>query len=157
MFDVGGQRSERKKWYRCFQGVTAIIFCTALSEYDLVLEEDAEVNRMLESMKLFDSICNNKWFMDASVILFLNKKDLFAEKIERSPLTICFPEYAGEMNYEEGVSYIKTRFENLNISQREEEIYTHLTCATDTRNIQYVFQVVTDVLIKLNLTECGLF
>ena len=44
MFDVGGQRSERKKWYRCFTGVTAIIFCTAMSEYDLVLEEDDEVN-----------------------------------------------------------------------------------------------------------------
>ena len=81
MFDVGGQRSERKKWYRCFTGVTAIIFCTAMSEYDLVLEEDDEVNRMIESMKLFDSICNNRWFTDTSIILFLNKKDLFEEKI----------------------------------------------------------------------------
>lgn len=31
MFDVGGQRSERKKWIHCFEGVTAIIFCVALS------------------------------------------------------------------------------------------------------------------------------
>ena len=53
-------------------------------------------NRMHESMKLFDSICNNKWFTDTSIILFLNKKDLFEEKISRSPLTICFPEYSGE-------------------------------------------------------------
>lgn len=52
-------------------------------------------NRMHESMKLFDSICNNKWFTDTSIILFLNKKDLFEEKIKRSPLTICYPEYAG--------------------------------------------------------------
>ncbi len=36
MFDVGGQRSERKKWIHCFEGVTAIIFCVALSGYDLV-------------------------------------------------------------------------------------------------------------------------
>lgn len=50
---------------------------------------------MHESMKLFDSICNNKWFTDTSIILFLNKKDLFEEKIVHSPLTICFPEYAG--------------------------------------------------------------
>lgn len=50
---------------------------------------------MHESMKLFDSICNNKWFTDTSIILFLNKKDLFEEKIKRSPLTICYPEYAG--------------------------------------------------------------
>ena len=52
-------------------------------------------NRMQESLKLFDSICNNKWFGDTSIILFLNKKDLFEEKILRSPLTICFPEYSG--------------------------------------------------------------
>ena len=50
---------------------------------------------MQESLKLFDSICNNKWFGDTSIILFLNKKDLFEEKILRSPLTICFPEYSG--------------------------------------------------------------
>lgn len=50
---------------------------------------------MHESMKLFDSICNNKWFTDTSIILFLNKKDLFEEKIVHSPLTICFPEYSG--------------------------------------------------------------
>ena len=52
---------------------------------------------MQESLKLFDSICNNKWFGDTSIILFLNKKDLFEEKILRSPLTICFPEYAGKI------------------------------------------------------------
>ena len=40
MFDVGGQRSERKKWIHCFEGVTAIIFCVALSGYDQVLHED---------------------------------------------------------------------------------------------------------------------
>lgn len=50
---------------------------------------------MIESMKLFDSICNNKWFTETSIILFLNKKDLFEEKIKRSPLSICFPEYTG--------------------------------------------------------------
>lgn len=53
---------------------------------------------MQESLKLFDSICNNKWFTDTSIILFLNKKDLFEEKIRKSPLTICFPEYAGKLH-----------------------------------------------------------
>lgn len=43
MFDVGGQRSERKKWIHCFEGVTAIIFCVAMSAYDLVLAEDEEM------------------------------------------------------------------------------------------------------------------
>ena len=54
---------------------------------------------MHESMKLFDSICNNKWFTETSIILFLNKKDLFEEKIPRSPLSICYPEYGGQGTY----------------------------------------------------------
>lgn len=157
MFDVGGQRSERKKWIHCFEGVTAIIFCVALSGYDLVLAEDEEMNRMIESMKLFDSICNSKWFVETSIILFLNKKDLFEEKIRKSPLTICFPEYSGSNTYEEAAAYIQMQFENLNRRKDQKEIYTHFTCATDTNNIQFVFDAVTDVIIKINLAECGLF
>ncbi|XP_043979286.1 guanine nucleotide-binding protein G(i) subunit alpha-2-like [Gambusia affinis] len=157
MFDVGGQRSERKKWIHCFEGVTAIIFCVALSAYDLVLAEDEEMNRMHESMKLFDSICNNKWFTETSIILFLNKMDLFEKKIEHSPLSICFPEYTGLNNYKEAAAYIQSKFEELNKKKDTKEIYTHFTCATDTENVQFVFDAVTDVIIKNNLKDCGLF
>jgi guanine nucleotide-binding protein G(i) subunit alpha len=157
MVDVGGQRTERKKWFHCFDNVNAIIFCTALSGYDLVLEEDAGVNRMKESLKLFDSICNNKWFTKTSMIIFLNKMDLFVEKITRSPLTICFPEYRGPNTYEAGIVFIQEKFDNLNNERHIKEIYSHLTCAIDTKNIQWVFDVTTDVIIKYNLKECGLF
>ncbi|KAK7909673.1 hypothetical protein WMY93_014357 [Mugilogobius chulae] len=157
MFDVGGQRSERKKWIHCFEGVTAIIFCVAMSAYDLVLAEDEEMNRMHESMKLFDSICNNKWFTETSIILFLNKKDLFEQKIQHSPLTICFPEYAGPNTYEDAQAYIQAKFVDLNRRKDTKEIYPHFTCATDTKNVQFVFDAVTDVIIKNNLKDCGLF
>jgi len=50
MFDVGGQRSERKKWIHCFENVTSIIFCVALSEYDQVLlEESSQVGTSILS------------------------------------------------------------------------------------------------------------
>ncbi|EZA51950.1 Guanine nucleotide-binding protein G(o) subunit alpha, partial [Ooceraea biroi] len=156
LFDVGGQRSERKKWIHCFEDVTAIIFCVAMSEYDQVLHEDETTNRMQESLKLFDSICNNKWFTDTSIILFLNKKDLFEEKIRKSPLTICFPEYAGAQEYSEAAAYIQAQFEAKNKSTTK-EIYCHMTCATDTNNIQFVFDAVTDVIIANNLRGCGLY
>ncbi|CAF0888625.1 unnamed protein product [Brachionus calyciflorus] len=157
MLDVGGQRSERKKWIHCFEDVTSIIFCVAMSEYDLVLAEDDEMNRMRESMKLFESICNNKWFVNTSIILFLNKKDLFMEKIKHSPLKICFPEYAGHNTYDHTSLYIKSKFEELNKSPQHKEIYVHFTCATDTENIKFVFDSVTDIIIKNNLKDCGLF
>ena len=48
MFDVGGQRSERKKWIHCFENVTSIIFCVALSEYDQVLLEESSQVRLFK-------------------------------------------------------------------------------------------------------------
>ena len=158
MVDVGGQRSERKKWMHFFDDVTAIIFCTALSGYDLVLQEDPTSNRMVESLALFDSICNNKIFDKTSIIIFLNKMDIFQEKITRSPLTICFPEFTGPNTYEPALLFIQQKFESLNHKRRhEKEVYSHLTCATDTRNIEFVFDAATDAIIKVIQKECGLF
>ena len=81
MYDVGGQRNERKKWIHCFDGVTAVIFVAAINEYNQVLYEDARMNRMDEAVILFDEICNSRWFKNIGMILFLNKRDLFREKL----------------------------------------------------------------------------
>ncbi|XP_070558133.1 guanine nucleotide-binding protein G(i) subunit alpha-3-like [Ptychodera flava] len=155
MVDVGGQRSQRKKWIHCFEDVTAIIFCVALSEYDLVLAEDEEMNRMHESRKLFESTLNSGWFEDTSFILFLNKKDIFEEKIGRSSLTICFPEYTGPNTYDDASEFIQAKFEECNLKP-DREIYTHFTCATDTKNIEHVFNDVTDIIIRSSLKACHL-
>lgn len=83
MYDVGGQRNERKKWIHCFANVTAIIFVAAISEYDQVLFEDNAVNRLDEAVQLWEEIYTNRWFKNTAFILFLNKKDLFEEKLKR--------------------------------------------------------------------------
>lgn len=56
MFDVGGQRNERKKWIHAFDSVTAVIFVAAISEYDQVLYEDSSTSRIDEAVKLFDEV-----------------------------------------------------------------------------------------------------
>lgn len=99
MVDVGGQRSERKKWIHCFEDVTAIIFMVAISEYDQVLFEDETVNRMGESLTLFQSICDMECFQKTSIILFMNKTDLFKKKLNSSPLNAYFPKYKGTCNF----------------------------------------------------------
>ena len=38
---------------------------------------------MVESLELFKSIVNNKFFTESSFILFLNKIDVFEEKIKK--------------------------------------------------------------------------
>ena len=64
---------------------------------------------------------------------------------------------AGTQTFEEAAAYIQMQFENLNKKKETKEIYTHFTCATDTNNVQFVFDAVTDVIIKNNLKDCGLF
>lgn len=156
LLDVGGQRTERRKWIHCFQDVTAIIFCAALSCYDLRLAEDDTTNRMVESLKLFDSIVNNDWFLGTSVILFLNKKDLFEEKIPHSPITIIFDDYTGPTDdFEKTSNHIRQKYLDRNRHELK-EIYVHLTCATDTENIDFVFKAVTNMIIAANLKKSGL-
>jgi len=155
MFDVGGQRSERKKWIHCFENVTAIVFLVAISEYDQMLYEDESVNRMQEALALFDSICNSRWFTRTSIILFLNKIDLFREKLERSPISNYFPDYMGGSDFQSACDYFSGRFVSLNQSTIK-HIYVHLTCATDTRQIKFVLSCVNDIIIQVNLRDCGL-
>lgn len=155
MYDVGGQRSERKKWIHCFENVTAIIFMVAISEYDQKLVEDDAVNRMQEALTLFDSICNSRWFTKTSIILFLNKIDIFREKIEEVPIESFFPDYQGGPDYEAGCDYFKERFEQLNMSDTK-QIYTHYTCATDTNQIRFVMAAVNDIIIQDSLRQAGL-
>ena len=165
MFDVGGQRSERKKWIHCFENVTTILFLVAISEYDQLLFEDETVNRMQEALTLFDSICNSRWFIKTSIILFLNKIDRFKEKLPVSPMQNYFPDYDGKhplinpdsartntsqggADYAAACDYILNRFVSLNQAETK-QIYTHFTCATDTTQIRFVMGAVNGKLFIL--------
>uniref|UniRef100_A0AC35U8N1 Guanine nucleotide-binding protein subunit alpha n=1 Tax=Rhabditophanes sp. KR3021 TaxID=114890 RepID=A0AC35U8N1_9BILA len=156
VFDVGGQRSERKKWIHCFEDVNAIIFIAAISEYDQVLFEDETTNRMMESMRLFESICNSRWFINTSMILFLNKKDLFTEKIKKTSIKLAFDDYKGSNSYDDQVKFIEEKFEQLNANP-DKTIYIHQTCATDTNQVQMILDSVIDMIIQANLQGCGLY
>jgi len=154
MVDVGGQRSERKKWIHCFQEVTAIIYCAALNEYDMKLFEDEKVNRMEESLELFQEICNSKWFTKTAMILFLNKYDLFKEKIKTVDLKVLFEDYQGGCNEKEALDYIQDRFVTLN-KNGNKKIFVHTTCATDTEHVKVVFDAAKEIIISQNLERLG--
>eukprot|EP00727_Mastigamoeba_balamuthi_P006584 m51a1_g2546 putative g-protein subunit alpha 1 (367) ;mRNA; r:292487-294528 len=148
MVDVGGQRSERRKWIRCFEDVMGLIFCVAMSEYDLKLYEDDTMNRMHESLKLFGEICNTQCFINTHTILFLNKKDLFEEKIKRVPLTVAFPKYDGpEGDFEAASQYISEQFVSLNKNARK-KISVHITCATDTELVGRFFADYKEMMLR---------
>jgi len=157
MYDVGGQRNERKKWIHCFEDVTAVIFVAALSEYDQALYEDASTNRMIEAINLFDEIVNNRFFISSAMILFLNKKDLFEEKINKvDPKSVeVFKDFPGGLgDYEKGVEYFLAKFIEMN-KQPEKEIFHHVTCATDSENVSVVFNACKEIILKQNIKGSG--
>jgi len=154
LFDMGGQRNERKKWIHCFENVTAVIFVASLASYDQMLIEDEKVNRVHEAINLFDDICNGRWFKRTAMILFLNKRDLFQEKLAKIPLTVCFSDYKGPNEYEPCAEWIQKLFEQRN--RQKKQVYTHLTCATATDNIKMVFNAIKDIIIRAGLKDIGL-
>jgi len=155
VFDVGGQKSERKKWIHCFDMVTAVIFVASLSCYDEVMFEDEENNSMVDSIDLFGSICHEESFKETAMILFLNKKDLFAEKIKTIPITECpyFQNYnGGASDYDQTTGFIKGVFEEKDTTSKQ--IFTHLTCAVDKNQVEKVFNdIQTVIIMRLWLRE----
>ncbi len=92
--------------------------------------------------------------METSMILFLNKRDLFEEKIQKYDLNVCFPDYKGGKNYKNASSFIQEIF----LAQNENPakiIYPHITCATDTNNITVVFNAVKDIILRKALDSAG--
>lgn len=157
MVDVGGQKSERRKWIHCFQDVTSILFLVSLSGYDQCLVEDKDANQMQDAMTIWDSICHSQWFKTTSIILFLNKNDLFEKKLPHSDIKNFFPDYDGEPgDIKAGKDYFKRRFARLAQKagrSKEREIYIHSTTATDTALLRVVMAAVEDAIISKNIRE----
>lgn len=201
VFDVGGQRNERRKWMHCFDNVTAVIFVASLSAYDQKLLEDETTNRMTEALDLFAQIADSsgqfgsekgkkgnlvKWrqmgshFVKQPIILFLNKSDLYAEKIEKVKLKKCkyFKDYRYPMfkkkakkktkstdsttmsKYDDGLKFIEHHFNLRNTHHNEnghkKQLYTHVTNATDQTIIKKVFTAVQHMILTTSLEEAGM-
>ena len=181
LYDVGGQRNERKKWIHHFADVAAVLFVCALNHYHAVLFEDEKKNALHEAIELFTEICNSKWFRKSEMILFLNKDDLFREKLKlQIPLSTCFseqvewkgkqwegPDYkpivgddaADKQHYDEcyeaAIKFIQDAFISVNKFQNR-VIFCHVTCATDQDTVQKVFWDVQNIVIRSNLRRGGL-
>ena len=72
--DVGGQRTQREKWFQCFQdSINTILFFVAISEFDQTLVEDKRSNRVIESLK----VKNKKISISKVLRYFLRKCYIF--------------------------------------------------------------------------------
>ncbi|KAA3490400.1 guanine nucleotide-binding protein alpha-1 subunit [Gossypium australe] len=167
LFDVGGQRNERRKWIHLFEGVTAVIFCAAISEYDQTLFEDEQKNRMVETKELFDWVLKQPCFEKTSFMLFLNKFDIFENKVLKVPLNVCewFKDYqpvsTGKQEIEHAYEFVKKKFEELYFQStapdRVDRVFKiYRTTALDQKLVKKTFKLVDESLRRRNLFEAGL-
>ncbi|XP_021676868.2 guanine nucleotide-binding protein alpha-1 subunit isoform X2 [Hevea brasiliensis] len=167
LFDVGGQRNERRKWIHLFEGVTAVIFCAAISEYDQTLFEDENKNRMMETKELFEWVLKQPCFEKTSFMLFLNKFDLFEKKVLKVPLNVCewFKDYqpvsTGKQEIEHAYEFVKKKFEEFYFQSttpdRVDRVFKiYRTTALDQKLVKKTFKLVDETLRRRNLFEAGL-
>jgi len=154
MFDVGGQRGLRKRWISVFDNVTAVIFVAAISEYDQVIVEDEKTNRVVEALTLFAEIAGSPYFKETSMILFLNKRDLFQDKVKLVKIKDFFETYKGDNSYDDGCKFFKELFESKN-KGKGKVTYTHVTCATDEGNVKHTFESCKDIILRQTLAASG--
>jgi len=180
--DVGGQRSQREKWFKLFsQDMAGTLFMVSASEFDQKLREDSQENRLKESTIIFRTIVNNTAFKDTTFILFVNKMDLLEEKVKckRADISREFDQF-GDTSEVKKVLKIHTGLEfkgdpfdvtdvknfvlsmflsQINLekssagSTYKKTIYHHFTVATNTENIRLVFDSVKDSILRKNLDE----
>ncbi|EKM53968.1 uncharacterized protein PHACADRAFT_145501 [Phanerochaete carnosa HHB-10118-sp] len=132
-YDVEGCRGQRTAWAPFFDDVNAMIFLCPVSNFDVPLKEDPSINSLLDSVSLWNTLCENKLLADATFILFLNKMDLLHRKLKSG---IKFSDhvslYKDEPNDAESIAlYFKRKLSAVHkhYSPKPRALHIHKTCA----------------------------
>ncbi|SPR01327.1 unnamed protein product (mitochondrion) [Plasmodiophora brassicae] len=134
-----------------FEGVTAVIFVTAISDYGSKCFEDDATDRIAESLDVFGQVCAEPMLANAAVILFLNKCDLFDAKLKTVPFANYFDDYFGDGSYDSAGKYLKKRFTSAAesafkaVGRPDRILKVHFTTAIDRDNVRKVFDDVRKV------------
>mmetsp|Transcript_12907 Transcript_12907/g.14311 ORF Transcript_12907/g.14311 Transcript_12907/m.14311 type:complete len:344 (-) Transcript_12907:59-1090(-) len=158
LLDAGGQPTERRKWYRAFEeDITAILFICALNEFD-VQSEFSEKTQMEESLEEFESLVNSEAVNGRSVILFLNKVDLFSTKLSRGAnVSEIYPNYKAGSDTKAGVEFFTKLFlRKIKDKAQRESIWVHATCAVDTKQVSVIFNAIFVRIFEERMALSGL-
>jgi len=147
LVDVGGQRSERRKWLHCFEDVTAIIYFVNLGEFDMTLSEDYRVNRLSEALDLFEEISTSEFFHETDFFMFFNKDDVFREKVTSKKFFQHFPDYKGDKSYDSCLEYVINLFKK-KFGGSEASFHPFVTVSLDHTSIKAALEHVKALLRK---------
>ncbi|KJA26908.1 hypothetical protein HYPSUDRAFT_36075 [Hypholoma sublateritium FD-334 SS-4] len=151
IYDVGGSQSQRAAWAQYFDDVHAVIFLAPMSGFNQVLAEDESVNRLTDSIRLWQMICSNKILAGVEFILFLNKLDILDQKLKSGIQFSSFvTSYTKQPNETKPVAkYLMEAFVSLHQqhSPKRRRIHPHLTCAVDTKATSTVITRIQEVIL----------
>ncbi|EMD31116.1 heterotrimeric G-protein alpha subunit [Gelatoporia subvermispora B] len=161
IYDVGGARNQRHAWAPYFDDVNAIIFLVPISAFDQVLAEDPRVNRLDDSLQLWQSVISNKLLANVNIILFLNKCDLLKAKLDSGVrLNRYMTSYRDRPNDYSSVSnYFRTKFGAIHQTytpNKDRDLFIHLTSVTDTLSTHTIISNVRDIILTRNLKSSSL-
>ncbi|KJH48452.1 g-protein alpha subunit [Dictyocaulus viviparus] len=139
LFDIGGLRIDRRKWATMYDGIDAIFFCIAISEYDQVMVEDPETNRLQDSLSLLEKISNEPKFKNTPLFLFLNEIDVFREKLPLIPLENYLSEYKGR-SVQEALDFIESLARQSLAGRDQAVIHIYRTCMIDTEQMSKILE-----------------
>jgi guanine nucleotide-binding protein subunit alpha len=156
IYDVGGSQSQRAAWAQFFDDVNVIIFMAPMSGFNQVLAEDQSVNRLTDSLRLWQAICSNKILASIDFVLFLNKLDLLECKLRSGIQFSSFvTSYEGENAKKPVSKYLLDAFVSLHqqFSPKRRNIYPYLTCAVDMKATSSIILGVRELILAKLLTE----
>jgi GTPase SAR1 family protein len=155
--DVAGQRSDKKRWVHYFEDVRAVLFVAALSSFDVVVTQDgngsdtnspppsssssssSSSNALRLSLELFHSVARSTWFPRSALLLCLNKRDLFKEKLAQGRLLKqALPEYAGGNGEDEALAAVSKAF-TAPLEKAGKTVHVFTTCALEADSVRSLF------------------
>ncbi|KAJ2999233.1 hypothetical protein HDV02_003327 [Globomyces sp. JEL0801] len=137
-YDVSGLKHHRKQWIPYFQDTLSIIFIVDISCYDQTMVEDNSINRMVDSLELFQFIVTHPLLTNPDVFLFFNKSDLFQAKIKRVYLDLYFPEFKGKRgSAKDALRFFEDLFKSKETTKKR-FISVNLTSNTDTNAMKSI-------------------
>lgn len=169
MTDVGGRKSERKRWPGLYENMDVVLVVAALSDYDQysvvsetiedvdgeVIVNTKKVNKLAEALELFEKACSHPELEDYEIFLFLNKADNFKQKIRQSNIKDSpeFKDFDGPShNYEAGINYFlqkfKSRYPTRN-ADKDESIDDRIMI-TNATNIDKMDEILEKVRVKFH-------
>ncbi|KAF5351835.1 hypothetical protein D9756_007480 [Leucocoprinus leucothites] len=161
MYDVASIRTSKAAWIPYFPDITALIFLAPVSSFNERLLENPKINRLEDTFVLWKTVCSSKLLSNVQLILFMNKTDILARKLEQGiQVKDHIPEFGGNNNDFLAVAeWFRRVFKRLFIDNNgpsNRKFIAHFTNVVDTKATQHTLQAVQTAILRNDIEEAGL-